>query len=417
MPKARFFYGWWIVGVALAGECLGNGSLVTYTFGCFLKPLAKEFAANRGRTALALSLTNFAVAISAPLMGRLSDRFGVRRIVLGAILGSVAAVIAISGARPPLWHLYLAFALAGLAGAGAGPVTYRRVVVNWFDRRRGLALGLASLGLGLGAFVMPLAAQALIDRSGWRRAYLTLAVLALAIVFPLVAFFFKERPAELGLRPDGASGPEIIPPAPIAPAGASFAAAVRTGTFWQLCFIFGAVAACVVGTSLHLVAMLTDRGLTPAHAALIASLFGLATLVGRVVTGGLIDRVFAPRVMALFFGGAALGLLIFWQGAGGRAPEVGALLLGLGVGAETDVMPYLVSRYFGLRAMGAIFGSAFSAHVLGVAAGGYLLGAGFDAAGSYRLPLGAVGLMLLVIAATLGLRPYAGPASRPAPPH
>ena len=153
--------------------------------------------------------------------------------------------------------------------------------------------------------------------------------------------------------------------------------------------------------------MLTDRGLTPGRAALTASLFGLATLAGRVVTGALIDRIFAPWVMAVFFAGAILGLLLFWAGAVGIGASAGALLLGLGVGAETDVMPYLVSRYFGLRALGAIFGCAFSAHVLGVAAGGYLLGVGFDAGGSYARPLAlAAAVLALALGATLTLRRY-----------
>ena len=403
-PKSRFFYGWWIVGVALAGECLGNGSLVTYTFTCFLKPLAREFGTNRGRTVLALSLTNLAVAVSAPIMGRLSDRFGVRRVVLAAIVGSVAAVIAISGMRPPLWHLYLAFVAAGLAGAGAGPVTYRRVVVNWFDRRRGLALGLASLGPGTwGALVMPLLAQALIDRLGWRRAYLALALTALGVVFPLIALFFKERPEELGLRADGAdqapdprhgSRPDPARAGRRHEPGLAAAADARPSLAALFHFRGGGR---LRGRRLAPSGRPADRSRNHSRARRGHRLALRTRHAGRTGGDGGVDR---PDVRPAGDGGLfrrfdTLGLFILRQGAGGWAPAAGALLLGLGVGAETDVMPYLVSRYFGLRAMGAIFGCAFSAHVLGVAIGGYFLGAGLRRrADPYRRPLAAaIGLM------------------------
>jgi predicted MFS family arabinose efflux permease len=200
-------------------------------------------------------------------------------------------------------------------------------------------------------------------------------------------------------RPFGLGGEPI--------SGLTVAEALRQPTFWLLCFIIAGISACVVGTTLHLVPLLTDRGMSGRSAALVVSVFGIATIIGRGLNGLLMDLWFAPRVMAIFLIGAAAGLIIFWRGAGGGATYGAALLLGLGLGAETDIMPYLVSRYFGLRAMGTLFGGVFGFHVLGAAAGGYLLGFGFDATGSYRLPLGiAAGVLVLTAGATLALGPY-----------
>lgn len=150
--------------------------------------------------------------------------------------------------------------------------------------------------------------------------------------------------------------------------------------------------------------MLTDHGVSGRSAALATSLFGAASIAGRVANGYLVDRFFAPRVTAALFAGAVVGVAILWSGATGAGPFLAAILLGLALGAESDVMPLLVSRYFGMRSMAELFGCIFGPYTLGNAAGRYLSGAGFDATGSYRTPLaGAFLALLLAIAATLAL--------------
>ena len=186
--------------------------------------------------------------------------------------------------------------------------------------------------------------------------------------------------------------------------------AIRTRTFWQLCVIFFCVAGCVTGAITHLVPLLTDRGVSGKSAALAMSLFGLGSIVGRVGNGYLVDRFFAPRMAAAFFAAAAVGVALLLGGGTGNIPAVAATLLGLAVGAEGDVVPFLVSRYFGMRSMAELFGFAFAAYVLGNATGRYLFGAGFDATGSYRVPLiAALFLLMVASAATLTLGPYARP--------
>lgn len=405
--QSRPFRGWSIVAVGFVGQTFGIAPLLIYTFGVFAKPLAEAFQSSRGSIALAVSLVDVSIALGSPAAGWLVDRHGARGIIGGSIVALAACLVALAYAQPPLWHLYALYAIAGLVGVACAPVTYGRVVANWFDRKRGLALGLASAGIGFGAFITPPLAQFLVDRGGWQRAYLGLAGAALLVALPAVGFFLRGTPQEVGLLPDGVAASSPLAPLVGSVAGMTVSEAIRTGTFWRLCVIFFCVGACVNGAIGHLVPLLTDRGISGRTAALAASVFGLTSIVGRVVNGYLVDRILATRVAAVFFAGAAAGVALLLGGGTGVAPSVAAALLGLAVGAESDVMPFLVSRYFGMRAMAELFGCTFAAYVLGNATGRYLFAVGFDAAGSYRLPLaGALGLLVLASAATLTLGRY-----------
>jgi MFS family permease len=152
---------------------------------------------------------------------------------------------------------------------------------------------------------------------------------------------------------------------------------------------------------------LTDRGSTAQVAALATSFVGAALLIGRVVSGYLLDRFFGPRIAAVFFGGVAIGIALLWIGNSRELGFAGALLVGLGMGAEVDIIAYLTSRYFGLRAFGEIYGYAFGAFALAGGVGTFLMGAGFDLTGSYRTPLaGFFTATLVAIVLMTQLGPY-----------
>ncbi len=405
--KPPLFRGWWIVLIAAVGQGLSIGTMLMYTFGIFSKPLAVEFHANRASISLAILFLNMMVTMTAPFMGYLVDRFGGRRVITTSIVTLAACLFALSTVRPPLWRLYVLYALAGAAGAGSSPVAYSRVVANWFDRSRGLALGLASAGIGVGALIVPSLAQLLIQELGWRQAFTGLGGLSLLIAAPVVGFFLRGTPEEVGLSVDGVEGTRerIAATKPIP--GLTVAEALRTPRFWQLCLIFFTVSACANGVITHLAPLLTDQGVPGRNAAFAVSLFGAATIAGRVGNGYLVDHFFAPRVAAFLFGGAAAGLAVLWSGATGTRALAAAALLGLAIGAEADVMPFLISRYFGMRSMGALFGCVFGSYTLGAGGGPYIFGAGFDATGSYRAPIGwALVALSIAIAGMLRLGKY-----------
>lgn len=203
---------------------------------------------------------------------------------------------------------------------------------------------------------------------------------------PVVAALLREGPQELGLLPDGlpqrlaAAGNEAVAQ------GLSAREAWRSGTFWLMTCSFFLVTASAQGRVVHLTAMLGDRGITAQTAALGSSIVGAAELIGREGSGYLLDRVFGPRLAAVFFAGAALGIGLLLLGTPAVA-FAGAFFVGLGLGAEVDIIAFLTGRYLGLSAFGKVYSSAFAAFALAAALGPLIMGAGFDRTGSYRGPL------------------------------
>ena len=290
----------------------------------------------------------------------------------------------------------------------SGPLSaYSKVISRWFDQKRGLALGLTMAGLGMGSFIIPPLTQALITAVGWRQAYVFLGLLVIGITIPLVGLFLQETPQRMRLLPDGET---VIHTRAAKPSGQepglSCQEARQTRTFWLMVGAFFLMSVSFHGYIVHLVPLLTDRGLSAQSAALTASLAGGAALVGRIGIGYLLDRFFAPSVAVWFFCGFALGIFLLWSGVMGSGVLVAVVLVGVGLGAELDVMPYVVSRYFGLRAFGEIYSYTFAIFTLGAVVGPLLMGAGFDATGSYSLVLATFVMAALTAA---GLMTWLGP--------
>jgi MFS family permease len=405
--SGKVFYGWWVVLAAGIGLSVHSGPIIVSTFGVFLKPLSQEFGWSRAEVSLAFSLATLVVTGAMPFIGRLVDRLGARRVIVPSALLFGLGLMSLYFLTASLWHYYAISLFMGVVGSGTTPVPYSKVISHWFDKKRGLALALAMTGISLGAFIMPPLAQALITGVGWRQAYVVLGLLTVAGTLPVVGLLLKESPQLMGLAPDGGPGTDAgLAARHGQEQGPSGAEAWHTAPFWLMAGAFFLVSVSFHGFIIHLVPLLTDRGVSPQSAALAMSVAAIGGLVGRLGCGYLLDRVFAPYVAVGFFGGFALGIFLLWSGAVGGWVFVAVVLVGLGVGAELDVMPYMVSRYFGLRAFGEIYSYAFAAFVLGAVIGPLLMGAGFDATGSYRLALGGFVLPPLMAA---GLMTQLGP--------
>lgn len=402
--EGPIFHGWWIVLVSAVGMFTGYPPIIVYSFGVFLKAFSQTFDWSRAEISFAFSLAAIGAIICSPFVGRLVDRFGARRVVVFSALAFGLLLCSLYFQTARIWRLYATYFAIGAVGTGTTPVPYSTVISRWFDRRRGLALGLAMTGGGLGAFAMPSLSQFMIARAGWRVTYPFIGLLVLAVTLLIIRPFLKETPEHLGLTPDGVGAEPVVTSGHInGSMGLSGREAFRTRTFWMLVCAFFFVSASVQGCLIHLVPMLTDRGMSTGTAAFAASLLGGAVLLGRAGAGYLLDRYHAPRVTVFMFVGAALGLLIFMSGVGGGLNLVAASLVGLGLGAETDILPYLVSRYFGLGAFGEIYGYMFTIFPLGGAVGPLLMGAGFDKTGSY-FPVLLVFLAMTLIASLIMMR-------------
>ena len=409
MKGKTFYFGWWIVAATVIGLLFGYGTFVGITFGLFIKPLEAEFGWSRTQISFGLTVCQLLIIVMAPGYGMLVDRIGVRRLLLPGIAAFGLTLCAMSLLTSSIVHFYLMYILIPFAGICTIPMTYTRVIMNWFDARRGLALGIALSGVGLGAVILPPFLQHLISELGWRSAYFVMGGLVLMISLPVNFLLVLERPEELGLNQTGSTGSENAtahrPDMEIA--GLTVRDAIHDRAFWLLFIVFGSVGFVSIGPLTHLVAMLTDRGIPAHEAARIFSLLGIALILGRIGCGYLLDRYFAPYVAFIFLSGMALGIAILGLDSSRGATMIGAILLGLGVGAEFDLMAYLVSRYLGLRSYGQLYGYLYAAFGLGAGTGPVLMGWLFDKLGDYTLGLAilsVLGFILAVLVSRLG--PY-----------
>ena len=399
--RLAFSNPWWVVGGAVTGLIVCNGPVLAFTFGVFLKPIMADMGWQRGTASFALSFGEIFGAITVPVLGIMMDRWGIRRVALPGIV-AFAACLGLLGLTPHSLLIFtFLFSVVSIAGAVQTPLGYTKAIAAWFDRRRGLALGIALAGVGLGGMIVPQVAQALIAEFGWRGAYACLGLMVLVIAFPAVGLLIREPPAGEGERRVPHSGGAAL--------GLTTGEAVRTVRFWLLAAAFFLVALALLGSSAHVVPLLTDRGLTPVQATATFGLFGLSTLTGRVVTGFLVDRLFAPYVAAVFWFAPVAGFVLLMSGAG-FLPAMGVFLIGLGLGSEVDMLAFLNSRYFGQRAFGQLYGYFFMAFALGGASGRFLGGYLFDVAGSYGPALIGAGAALIAAVILLSrLGPYAYP--------
>jgi MFS family permease len=403
----KFFYGWWIIVVAGIGLCLGYAPIIVFSFGVFIKPLAQDLHSDRASISLAFTLANLIQSVSSPLAGRLTDRFGTRKVILVSTAIFASLLVSSHLLSATLWNIYVFYGLLGFVGSGSGPIPYVKVISRWFDRHRGLALGLSMLGIGSGAIIMPILAQRLIAALGWRSTYTIIGLFVLVVSMPAVAVFLKESPEEIGLLPDGAILAAHATEKQNREEGMTWRDARRNRAFWLMVGAFFLVGASVHGCVIHLVPMLSDQGVSSNRVALATSFLGSALLIGRVCSGYLLDRFFAPRVAMCLFGAAACGIALLRTGADSGLVFPAVLLIGLGIGAEVDIIAYLVGRYFGLRAFGEIYGYAFASYVLAGALGPWLMGVGFDRFASYGSILVGFFLATLLAVVLMGrLGPY-----------
>jgi MFS family permease len=332
------------------------------------------------------------VAVCSPPLGHLLDRFGPRRVILPCMAVFGLAFASVGLLTPRLAHLYALFVLLGMVGNGTTQLGYSRAVSTWFDERRGLALALLMAGVGTGAMVFPPVAQALIAGYGWRAAYFALGAVVLVMGIPLTALFVRERPGDIIERHASLGGMTV-------------AQGVRSPAFWVLIATLFLSSISMNGAITHLSPLLTDRGVAAPHAALAASMLGFASFGGRLITGFLLDRFFGPRVGFCLCALAAGGILLLAR-AGSSMPGIAAaMLIGLGVGAEANLTPYLLTRYFGLRSFSTLYGFTWTAYAMAGAIGPVWMGKSFDATGSYVSLLTLLSVTTLVAAGLLLLLP------------
>jgi MFS family permease len=393
-------YRWYICLASFIGLMVCQSPAVFLSFGVLMKPLSAAFGWERGPMSLALSLCAVSLALVSPLAGSLVDRFGARRVLLPSMIGFGLLIACLSFLRGSLLQFYLLYILLGVVGAGANNVSFMRVITAWFVRLRGRALGIASSGVAMGAAVLSFVAQQSINRFGWRGGYLGIAAVILFIAVPVVALVIRDRPSDVGLDPEAGAG--LVADRTQVPWGEL----LNRPLAWVLVLLGFLVAVSMHGGQVHMVPLMTDRGISPSRAAGgMAFLVAVSSVIGRMSVGSLFDYFFAPRVSIFAFLAAGCGLVLMTLSNALWPCYVFAITMGFGSGAESDVLGYLTSRYFGLKAFGRVYGMVFAGFMLGTAIAPYFFGAIFDRSGNYQTALGVSAVLIVVLCVVLALLP------------
>jgi len=414
--RGIFANRWWVVAATVLGLIVGSGPINVFCFGVFLKPITADLGIGRGLLSSALTAHSLVAALMCPVFGWMIDRWGVRRCMIPGIAVYTVCIALPSLIQPDAMALtYLIFAVGGIASPVGSPVPYSTVITQWFDRQRGLALGIGMAGVGLGVALMPQLASLLIADFGWRLAYAGMAV-AVVICAALPVTLFVREPLDFAARPKRGQSRGAALNLP----GAGVGEALRSWLFWGLGLAFFLDVIAINGTLTHIVALLTDRGIAREAAVTALSGTGIALLAGRILYGWFLDRFWGPYVAIGFFVTPMVGLALLMSHAEGAAPFLGAICLGIGIGAEIDLMAFFAGRYFGLRNYAKIYGTMFGMFGFGVGLGPTLSGFSFDQFHSYT-PIFAVYEIMLFVTCVIFLRlgPYPYPAeehvARPVP--
>ena len=387
---------WWVIVGSGTANAVGP-QMYLATIGLFVLPIVEETGFGRTVVTGAFSVAAVGMAIGLIVVAQLVDRFAARYILVpGFVL--FAASMALIGLVPPVEWVYLVPCFfVGFFGAGTAlPAT--RAVVSWFDNNRALAVGVVTGIIGLGTALAPLLAGALIESVGWRLTYGFMALVSVLVSVTMVTLFVRAR-AERHVRgrlvqETRVEGRDVSLELP----GLTVREAFRTRQFWGIALGLGLVGVVVYGLQVHLVPMMTDRGLSNEQAASLLVVFGLASLVGRVLGGVLLDRVHASVIGPIVMVAPIAGMFFLEPPFGAAAAAVA--FIGIAFGIEGDLLALLITRYLGTRYFGRILGVVQAAFLLGTASGPLLLGLGYDLLGSYD-PVIPVLMVVLVVGAIL----------------
>jgi len=385
--KSLHYAGWGVLAAAFTGVMVSFAPIVPYTFSLFLDPLHTAFGWKREAMGGAFALAAITVALVSPLIGVLLDRYPPRRIILPAIVCFALGLASLSRLTPNIWQFYLTFFVIGVVANGTAQFAYTRTILTWFSAHRGFALALLLTGSGVGSIVIPPLTQWMIQSHGWRNAYLMLGGIAL-LGLPLTALLLRNRPHAPTVHVE------------LAAQGVSVGAALRTAAFWILAVITILSAFSENGLVTNLAAILTQHGVRASSAAVALSVRGGAGIIGRLFIGLAIDRVSPQRMQTVVLLLAAVGTLILAFAGTGWMALLGAAILGVGLGSEADVGPYLLARYFGRRHFSVLYGLTWTAYAIGGATGPLWIGHLYDRAGAY-LPRFVVYLAAVAFAAVI----------------
>jgi MFS family permease len=409
--RAEWRNGWHVAAGAAIGMGTGSG-LFALTSSLFIASFTVEFGWSRGDIAVAASAAFIAGALAIGLIGRTLDRVGFRKVALVCVPAVTLVYLGLTF-MDGSYAVYVAlFAALGIFGGGTGAMVYTRPVVAVFDRQRGLALACAASGTSIAAILFAPLLAATIENYGWRIGAYGLIVLTLFIGLPLALWLIgRARETRAVETPDL----PLTDEAPAPPAvSMTLGEAIRGPSFWLLAAALVAVNIPGSGVVGQLAPMITDKGISETAAGVAMSIYSAGLLTGRLLTGFALDRFAAPNVAAVMTSIPAIGtLLLLIPEPSFAIAGLAVALIGLQQGSEIDLLAYFVSRKFGLKNYGSIYGAIATAGALSTATGLVLFGKVHDFTKSYDIAL-TIGTAAFLIGAMafLAVKYVPAPATR-----
>ena len=406
MTERRFFYGYWILLFLFLCQIFWNG-FIMYSFSFYVNPLHEEFAWSRAGIMAIITIVYLSIGVASPLIGRLSSCYGEKNVIaVGASVLGLGFVL-ISTVRE-LWQFYLFSIFLGVGSAAIGVVPASAVISNWFQKRRGWAIGILGTGIGVGGFaVPPIVGAFFIPTFGWRNTCVISGLLTALIITPLSLLIIRSKPADMGLQPDGVEAIQKNDETPLTAmheADLNLKMASRTPTFWSLMIALAAFTVSNNAIFQSQVPYLQGIGFPLVATASVMSLAGFGSGAGKFVFGWLGDHVQAKYILVIGIGTqvTAITLLMTMKST---IPVIilmlYAIIFGLSMGCWLPFMSLAVSRTFGLVSYGVIFGLMNFIFMGCGAAGPVAAGLIYDAYQSYYwafiLSYALYGIALLAI--------------------
>lgn len=391
----KVFYGWWIVAttfiVLFAGLCSGF-----YTVSVFLEPLQAEFGCTRTQVSLGFTIAAMMVGFLSPVAGIAVAKVGIKKVQIAGALITGASLFMMSYMQT-LGQYYALFILMAIGLVSVGVVPAQTLISFWFNKKRGLAMGIIMTGIGLGGMAMVFVASEAVSALGWRIAYRVLAFIVLGVVIPVVLLVIKNTPQEMGLSQDGVEQNTLNLGGLTTGLSFNVKQAFGTLSFKLLCLTMALYSLILGGLNQHAISMLGSMDIT--NAALFWSLTLGISVLGRIVFGGLADRVSKKVLLIVIWALHVTGLAVLFYLPAHQAVIWGFVALyGIALGSFVTLFPLFVGENFGIEHFSKLVGIAGLFQVLGMAIGSILLGKMYDGAGTY-----SGGIKVLVIVSLLAL--------------
>lgn len=389
---SEFSRHWLLVLVCAVGIGVGVSSLPFYTQGLFIEAWIADFGWTRAQASLGILGSTLALAAVLPFIGSIVDRYGLVTPVMISLLGLSLAYVLLGMFVQSIATFVILAMLQAILGSASSPLAYTRAINAVFNKQRGLALGVALSGAGVAATFGPTLISNAIDAFGWRGAYYAMALFTLVVGAVIVLVLSRLNGAKTAASID------------MAAANRDFLVAKASRTYWTIMAAIFCLSLGLGGLMIHFVPILLDVGFATNAAVKIAGVIGIAVVLGRLLVGFAVDRIFAPRVaiailLACISGVLALALL------GSVVAVPAAFVIGFSVGAEVDLIGYLVARYFGMHAYGQIYGRQYSTFLIATGLSPVILGAVRDATGTYTASLFTAAAFMVISAALFAKLP------------